>query len=85
MKESVWLKCVANGANITNGFTDGEFYHATHYKNSLYVCMNDNGDIRFVIPNEPSPHLKLVRKAESWPQTIELCVGRFEVIAQPAF
>lgn len=50
------LVCRKNGSNVTN-FTDGKIYPATERLNKLIVVTDDRGVPRYVLPDEPSPHL----------------------------
>ena len=43
--------------SIVKHFTDGKVYEATHYGNALYFVKDDFGNVRYIIPNRPCPHL----------------------------
>lgn len=77
-QEIVALKCKANGATITNGFTDEKVYPVRNTNGNVFVVLNDNGHERVVIPNTKSGHLKITVKKNGWIQ--EPCVGHFEPI-----
>lgn len=51
------VRCEFNGADPTGKFVDGRVYHARHVVNALYTVIDELGIERFIIPDEPSPHL----------------------------
>lgn len=38
-------------------FTDGKLYEARHHVNALFSVRDDRGHERYIIPDEPCPHL----------------------------
>jgi len=56
MNELPLFLCKANGANYTNGFSDGKTYKAIRKEGRGFIVLNDNKHERFVMEGT-SPHL----------------------------
>lgn len=76
------LRCVKNSAE-SKVFTDGKVYEEVCRQGNLVGIRDDFGDLRYVLPNEPSPHL-----VQRIPDTnlyylpgSQRVVGRFEEVA----
>lgn len=80
MSEIRQVICRMNGANYHAPFTDGKRYRAVHYKNALWLVLDDKGLARYVIPDTVSPHLQL----QYTKQGIQLSksVGIFETVEE---
>lgn len=72
------VRCIKNGST-SRIFTDGKIYEARHFKNALYEIHDDLGHSRYIIPDEPCPHLVREINRPGW-YPAQVVVGRFEEV-----
>jgi len=82
MNELPLFLCKANGANCTNGFSNGKTYKATRKEGRGFVVLNDNKHERFVMEGT-SPHLmRQSTDTTLWPIWNQVAVGEFVNISR---
>lgn len=75
------LVCRKNGAD-SRVFTDGKIYTEVSFAGNLVGILDDFGTLRFVLPDEPSPHLVVIVKGRSPFLDRQRVVGVFETVKE---
>lgn len=78
--DKIMVRCEKNGADVPH-FTNGKIYEAVrlHPDRRLYRVIDDLGHERFIIPDEPSPHLVVLDPTIPGGQRV---VGRFVTVTE---
>lgn len=78
-EKPIKVVCRKGGSTVTN-FTDGKVYEQVASQGNLIGILDDLGRLRFILPNEKSPHLVREFKAKNYPWVDQESVGLFEVV-----